>query len=110
MKIAMACALLSPPVFYILETMWTVAFRVLGLILAATMFSCISRTQHQAGCVRPITRPIPTTHNFGHPLLEMPQHRSLTAGDRDRQHLAFGGRAGSTVSNPRVAASNLVLA
>jgi hypothetical protein len=48
MKIAMACALLSPPVFYILETMWTVAFRVLGLILAATMFSCISRTQHQA--------------------------------------------------------------
>jgi hypothetical protein len=42
MKIAMACALLSPPVFYILETMWTVAFRVLGLILAATMFSLLA--------------------------------------------------------------------
>jgi hypothetical protein len=62
MKIAMACALLSPPVFYILETMWTVAFRVLGL---ATMFSCISRTQHQAATsVRPITRPIPTTRDW----------------------------------------------
>jgi hypothetical protein len=38
MKIAMALVIASPAVFYILETMWTVAFRVLGLILAVIMF------------------------------------------------------------------------
>jgi hypothetical protein len=34
----MALVIASPAVFYILETMWTVAFRVLGLILAVIMF------------------------------------------------------------------------
>jgi hypothetical protein len=38
MKIAMALVIASPPVFYILETMWTVAFQVLGRILIATTF------------------------------------------------------------------------
>jgi hypothetical protein len=48
MKIVMACALVSPPVFYILETMWTVAFQVLGRILIATTFR---RTRYQAATV-----------------------------------------------------------
>ena len=51
MKIAVACALLSPPVFYILETMWTVAFQALGRILIATMFR---PTRHQAATMCPV--------------------------------------------------------
>jgi hypothetical protein len=62
MKIAMALVIASPPVFYILETMWTVAFQVLGRILIATTFR---RTRHRRQlCVRSITRPIPTTRDW----------------------------------------------
>jgi hypothetical protein len=67
MKIAMACALLSPPVFYILETMWTVAFRVLGLILAATMFSCIAKRLELLREVAPNIRHLAIVANTGNP-------------------------------------------
>jgi hypothetical protein len=66
MKIAMALVIASPPVFYILETMWTVAFQVLGRILIATTFR---RTRHQAATMCPVhyaTNPNNTRlDNFG---------------------------------------------
>jgi hypothetical protein len=77
MKIAMALVIASPPVFYILETMWTVAFQVLGRILIATTFR---RTRHQAATMCPVhyaTNPNNTRlDDFAHGATQIPYTRT----------------------------------